>query len=145
MELLRKFFTLRPSDQVFLGLVCIPAVGVIRLALTFLPYQSLKRLLSACPEKAEAPLALVRRVAWGVRNAARAIPGATCLTQALAAQFLLARLGYPSQIRIGVAKDSDGELLAHAWLLSNGSVVIGGSMQELSRYVVLTEISARSS
>jgi Transglutaminase-like superfamily len=79
-------------------------------------------------------------VAWGIRNAARVVPEATCFVQALAAQFLLARSGTPSQIRIGVAAGPGGEFVAHAWLLTDGRVVVGGSASELRRYTVLTDL-----
>jgi hypothetical protein len=50
----------------------------------------------------------------------------TCLTQALAAQVLLARSGDQSDLRIGVTRDSNGKFLAHAWLERQGAVLIGG-------------------
>jgi hypothetical protein len=65
------------------------------------------------------------------------VPGASCLTQALAAQYLLARSGHRSQLRVGVAQDPSGRLLAHAWLVSDGRVVIGGSSRKLARYSLL--------
>jgi hypothetical protein len=74
-------------------------------------------------------------------GAARIVPGATCLTQAFAAQLLLARAGYRSQMRIGVAKDEQGQFIAHAWLISNDRVVVGGSSEDLRRYVSLTDLS----
>jgi hypothetical protein len=36
--------------------------------------------------------------------------------------------------------DSAGHLLAHAWLVSDGRVVVGGSSRELARYVLLSDI-----
>ena len=65
-------------------------------------------------------------VVWAVRGVSRAVPGATCLTQALAAQILLSRRGCSSRLRIGVARGPAGGLLAHAWLESDGVVVLGG-------------------
>jgi len=71
------------------------------------------------------------RVAWAVEMASRCTPGAkSCLTQALAAQVLLDRRGYPALLHIGVAKGEQGRFQAHAWLESKGTVVIGGSEQE---------------
>jgi hypothetical protein len=65
-------------------------------------------------------------VVWAVRSVSRVVPGATCLTQALAAQVLLSRRGCMSRVRIGVARGPAGGLLAHAWLESDGVVVLGG-------------------
>lgn len=136
---LTKFLALKGSDKVLL-FACVPVVAATRLGLTLLSYNRLKRWL---PDGDGARLASdeeVRRLAWSVRNAARVVPGATCLTQALAAQFLLARSGRRSQIQIGVAQDSGGQVVAHAWLISNGHVVIGGSQGELQRYKFLAEL-----
>ena len=136
---LKKFLALSRSDKLLL-FSCVPVVAATRLGLTLLSYKTLKRWL---PDGAGAKLASddeVRRLAWGVRNAARVVPGASCLTQALAAQFLLARSGRRSQIQIGVAQEAGGQVIAHAWLISNGSVVIGGSQRELQRYKFLAEL-----
>jgi hypothetical protein len=62
----------------------------------------------------------------------RYLPHATCLTQALAAQALLFRSGFPAQVEIGVAKDDDRRLSAHAWVVCYGQVVLGG--QQSDRY-----------
>ena len=68
-----------------------------------------------------------RVVAWSVAAASRLVPGANCLTQALAGQLLLARRGRASRIRIGVRPGPNGALLAHAWLLSGSRVLLGGA------------------
>lgn len=135
----RKFLALNAADKLLL-FACVPVVAATRLGLTLLSYNTLKRWL---PDRAGARLASdedVRRLAWSVRNAARVVPGASCLTQAMAAQFLLARSGRRSQIQLGVAKEPGGRVVAHAWLISNGHVVIGGSPGELQRYKFLAEL-----
>jgi hypothetical protein len=77
----------------------------------------------------------VDRVVWAVRAAARYVPAATCLTQALAAQSLLTSNGHPSQLHIGVAKGPDREFGAHAWVRCHDRVVLGGG--GLDRYTPL--------
>ena len=77
----------------------------------------------------------VERVEWAVNRAARYVPGATCLTQALAAQSLLRRSGHASQLHIGVARGPGREFGAHAWLQCHDRVVIGGT--DLDRYTPL--------
>jgi transglutaminase superfamily protein len=72
----------------------------------------------------------VQDVVWAVRRVSRAVPGATCLTQALAAQVLLSRRGYASRLRIGVAHAPGDGLRAHAWLESDGLIVLGGAPVE---------------
>ncbi len=74
------------------------------------------------------------RIAWAVRTASRYIPGSrNCLIQALAAQVLLRQKGLPSQLRFGVAREQRSRLQAHAWLESQGKIVIGGSDRERFR------------
>jgi hypothetical protein len=48
-----------------------------------------------------------------------------CLTEALTVRTFFQRRGYPAELRIGVLKSPIGQLLAHAWLESEGAVVIG--------------------
>lgn len=59
-------------------------------------------------------------------------PDRPCLTQALAARYLLSRGGVPSVLQIGVTRDGS-ELQAHAWLEREGVVIIGGE-QSPARY-----------
>ena len=76
------------------------------------------------------------RIAWAVAAASPLIPsGSNCLLRAIAAGIMLRRYGFDSDLKIGVAKSSDGALAAHAWLESAGQVVIGDF--ELDRYVAL--------
>ena len=76
------------------------------------------------------------RVAFMVRAASNAFPGGhNCLVQALAAETMLLRRGYPAELRIGVANPTAQGFKAHAWLESEGLVVIGDF--ELESYVPL--------
>jgi hypothetical protein len=83
------------------------------------------------------------RIAWAVRVARRYVPAATCLSQALAVRTLFRRQGYPAQLRIGVTKGERGQLEAHAWVESEGKIVIGGS-QDLARYTPLPSLQGES-
>ena len=78
-------------------------------------------------------------MASSVRRASLYFPSASCLTQALATQVLLARRGQLSTLRIGVIKGADGELKAHAWVENNGKVIIG-SRRNLRSYTVLNRL-----
>jgi hypothetical protein len=68
-----------------------------------------------------------------VQSAARYVPGAVCLPQALAVQFLLSRRGIMTELKLGVAK-CEGAMQGHAWLESEGKPVFGGTPQSLSGY-----------
>ena len=82
----------------------------------------------------------MRRIAWGISAAARLVPFATCLTQALAGQYMLARSGKASQIRIGINRDAAPKLAAHAWLISGDHIVLGGSSHSLRDFAHLVTV-----
>jgi len=138
MERLRRFRSL-PAEDRRRFLVALPVVAAVRAALWVLPFGKLRSLiarparrrpgwLTRSPDEAD-------RIAWSVESAARYVPRATCLTQALAGEVLLRRAGHPAEVRIGVAKDPAGTLEAHAWVESGGRVVIGD--HDLHRFTTL--------
>jgi Transglutaminase-like superfamily len=105
----------------------------IRVGLWVLPFATLRsvlRRLAAGESKrhsAEAP-GRPALVVWAVEAVGNRLPAiGTCLTQALAAHVLLARMGQRSDLRIGVKRSADGKFAGHAWLEQDGTVLIGGS------------------
>lgn len=123
-----RLLDLAPADRRLL-LEAIPLVLAIRLGLWLLPFRTLRRLLEKAVSEDRGPDGedrIVERVAWAVKAASRRVPAATCLTQALAAQVLLRRRGLSPRLHIGVAKDENARLLAHAWVESEGRIVVGG-------------------
>jgi hypothetical protein len=61
-----------------------------------------------------------------VASAARFVPRATCLTQAIAAHWLLRQGGFPAVLYLGVLRGPGAVFRAHAWVESDGRVLIGG-------------------
>lgn len=77
----------------------------------------------------------IRRICFVLTHLSRLVPWRSdCVPQALAAQRWLAAKGIASEIRIGVENPKDGEFGAHAWLIHEDRVLIGG---EIDRYSVL--------
>lgn len=68
------------------------------------------------------------RAAWAAHAIGRRfLPERPCLTQALVLQYLLLRRGDDAaELHIGVTKDKEGALQAHAWVERKGRVLIGG-------------------
>lgn len=114
---------------------CLAVVSAVRLALAFSSYNRVRGLVTRLDARRDATVADLRRVAWGVAAAARLVPGATCLTQALAGQYLLARQGNSSKISIGIERGTGDELKAHAWLMSGDHIVLGGSINGFTHLV----------
>ncbi len=83
------------------------------------------------------------RLSYLVRRVSRAVPGATCLPQAVALKWMLARRRIACRLRIGVRHGPDGAFQAHAWLeTSSGEVILGGA-QSPAQYKPLPFETAR--
>ena len=65
------------------------------------------------------------RIPWAIERSTSILPGTyTCLVRALAAEVLLIRRGYPATVQLGVDL-SDDDFEAHAWVESEGEVIVG--------------------
>ncbi len=119
-------------------------LGAIRPGLRLLPFQTVRRLLSRIARgSAKASSSSIppstEQVVRAVTVAGRYVPKVgtgVCLTEALAAQTMLARRERPALLRIGVIKGEENRLQAHAWVESGGEVVIGGEA-DLDRFTRL--------
>jgi hypothetical protein len=67
------------------------------------------------------------------------VPGASCLTQAMALQYLLARAGHASELFVGVRQDEAGAFQAHAWLACNARTVLGAAGTRLEDFTMLAQ------
>jgi Transglutaminase-like superfamily len=111
----------------------------VRIALTLLPFRTLRRLLTRqahlgsakqVPTKSE-----IDNIVWALGAAGRKFPAiGTCLSQALAGYAWLGSKGYSTDLRIGVNHDSGGKFTAHAWLQRGEIVVMGYIGREHERY-----------
>jgi hypothetical protein len=138
MRQLTKFFAL-PAEDRRAFVVSIALLCVIRLSLWVVPFRWLRsavRRVASPPHGAPDPTpGEAERTVQAIEAAARCVPGATCLTQALAAEILLRRAGHPAAIHVGVAKTSSGDLAAHAWIEGDGRVLLGD--HDLDRFTPL--------
>jgi hypothetical protein len=125
---LRRLLRLDPEERSLLTSALL-LESVIATALWLLPFRSAAKLvtrLGASNGKRASDPRVVERVAWAVAAASRHLPfGASCLTQALVSQLLLARRGQDARLRLGVATSGAGKLHAHAWVESEGKIVVG--------------------
>ena len=148
MRLFRMFFGFSRVDQLRLVRAAF-LILFIRLGLQLMPFRTLRRLLSKMGRVRQDALppdeVSIRQVVWAVSAAGRRMPWAsTCLTRALAAQVMLGRLGEPTALSIGVAKDEQDKFKAHAWLESRGEVVIGGE-ESLTEFTKLPDLERKIS
>ncbi|MGH7914670.1 MAG: lasso peptide biosynthesis B2 protein [Candidatus Binataceae bacterium] len=133
---LAKFFQLPLADQRLLMRAALAVVGA-KLAIRTLHLPAARAAVTRLECLGWIVMqARADRIVWAVEVAGRAIPGMkNCLVQAVAAEAMLIRAGHPCELRIGAAKNRPGQLIAHAWLESEGRVLIGEF--ELDRYTPL--------
>lgn len=102
-----------------------------RLAVWFVPFRRLAtglgdKMAESPAEDIEAQRAAAARIGWAVRALGRRLPWMSqCLVQAVAATWMLQRRRIPSTLYFGLAKDTGGELQAHAWVRSGTQVLTG--------------------
>jgi hypothetical protein len=125
LRLLREYLRL-PAVERALVLRAAVSVAGYRVALSVLPFRRIAvRAPVAAPRAAASPSVRPDRIAWAVRACARRVPGASCLTRALATRWLLAREGVDSTLHYGWRKDDRNRLQAHAWIACDGEILMG--------------------
>jgi hypothetical protein len=110
---------------------------LIRLMLLLAPFEVVHRRARSAARRDPAASredGVVGTVSWAVAAAARRLPFATCLSQALAVQFLLARRGIESRLWLGARRTEVGRFSAHAWVQCGGRFVIGGPTEGFSLF-----------
>lgn len=127
MRRLHRFLLLHPQDQ-RLVLHAAALFILLGLGIKWVRFHRLLRLVarasrSDARQTNGAGALTLQRGVWAVRAAARAIPRARCLTQALVGRVLLGRQGLPVNLRIGVRTDDGFE--AHAWIECAGRAILG--------------------
>lgn len=115
----------------------VPVVHQLQQRLPFVRWRKLLERPAPGTPRDAAP----REVAWAVKVAADYLPGEyKCLPRAYAAHVLLARHGHGSEVRVGVARDAQGKVEAHAWVVCDGQTVIG-QVEDMQRFVPLPDFS----
>lgn len=128
----RRWRELSAAERVLL-LRAFVVVAAVRVSLWTLPLGVTRRVAATTGRGIGSHS--VERLAWAVAVASRYLPRATCLPQAVALQALLIHAGHESRLEIGVTKDGDRRIEAHAWVTCGGRVVIGGP--EVGRYELM--------
>jgi hypothetical protein len=101
-------------------------------------------LIKRAPVKRAAASIPLNRLLRAMDAAGRNVPRATCLVQAMAGQVFLARHGHQTDLRIGVLKDqSEKRVKAHAWLESQGLVLLGGAVEPYIAFPTLGDLEFR--
>lgn len=135
MKPLETFLRLKPGEQKLI----LQALALLASCWVRMRLQSFERVQGWATRSGQG-VAQVEQLTWAIKVASRRIPGVTCLSQALTLQHFLSRNGHCSELRIGVDK-LNGKLVAHAWLVLDDRVLIGGPA--LENYKLLAAWSTR--
>jgi hypothetical protein len=138
MQALKRFLHLSKQERLLVFQAAF-AMYLIRLSLALFSLRTVHRLAVKITQRCDEPLS-ADRIVWAVRSAARFVLGSSCLVQALAAQSLLVRHGYRPLLTIGVTKNEDSRLGAHAWVTCENEVLIGG--HEAANYTALLNLES---
>lgn len=115
------------------------ALAVIRLILTIKGYRSVLRHIDRVVPRA-GPRIHMGLLAWAVETVAPVVPHATCMTQALTLRYLAAREGLACTIRIGVKQDQGKPFEAHAWVIADGKIMIGGKDETIATFTRIVDL-----
>ena len=128
MNAIRKFARLNTHERRLI-LRTMAILLWVRLTLRLIPIRWMYRVR---PRRPGPPTAeTTDRLLWSVTCAGRWIPGLTCLVQAFALHLLMAGEGRESRVQVGFT-NRNGALEAHAWVESEGQILLGGP--DVARY-----------
>ena len=139
MKRLSKLFQLNSIEKILLcqGLFILL---LVRLGLLLMSFAKLKQIVDRTPRLIANQQSIIipscAQITWAVNVVGNLPPSAKCLARALTAQVLLHCCSYQSTLVIGVTKNQQGDLNAHAWVEKDGKIIMGGS-PHISRYHVL--------
>lgn len=117
---------------------------IVRIMLWILPFSYIQKISGDLTvnhdKKSKSHNISLNKILYSVDITSKYVPLCTCLTRALAAQILLKRENYNSNIKIGVLKDN-GKLDFHAWLEVDNKIVLGESETE---YIQLLDLGEKT-
>lgn len=120
-------------------------VILIRIGLWVLPFRVMRKLIEKNNNTKLQPSTwpTPEQITGSVLISSQRVPQASCLTQALAAKYLLQKYGHPAELRIGITRSSNSQFEAHAWVESNEKIVIGGTKTDLEQFTELPAFENR--
>jgi hypothetical protein len=123
-------FLRKPSREQRLLAAAAALHVIVAIAVRILPFGRVRRLLDPISRGGHRPQRAAGaegRVIQAVRTVSAALPGATCLTEALVARVLLRRVACETTLCFGVSNERPAgrRFDAHAWLERRGLTLVG--------------------
>ena len=137
MGVVARLARLPPEQRALLARAALWLV-LARLGLATLPFLRVRALCERASRGRPLAGRPASEIRWALLAAARRLPGTRCLPRALALQALLRQAGVESELRIGVAKDRQGGLVAHAWVDRAGEPFLAD--EDLTAYTALSPL-----
>jgi hypothetical protein len=129
-----RFFKRSAAERrLFIEAFCL--LGLARFVILVVPFRRiapfLGQVMTESSHDAHECDPLTERISWAVQTAARYTPWQSkCLAQAMTAKMMLKYRNISSTLYLGVAKNDDTGLSAHAWLRCGERILTGGSVRE---------------
>lgn len=140
-----KCFFKKSSKEKLMFIQAFILCGVFRGLILLVPFNKLKQYMGtynkeSSPEMNISQYSIAKKIAWAVNRASYITPWESkCLVQALTAQRMLKRRHIISTLYLGIAKEGNSNLVAHAWLRCGVMIVTGG--QEMSNFREIAKFS----
>ena len=131
--MIRRLARLSTAERALLVRAAVNLVSA-RIALSLVGFRRTRRLFAMRPSPHTSEWS-PHRVAWAVQAVSRVVPGSTCLVRSLTLERLLRSDGHPARLRLGVAHAAAARLAAHAWVESDGAVLLAEPGFEVLEHV----------
>lgn len=144
MNELKKFVKLRLEYKVLLAEAYV-TLGLSRFALMTTEFKKTAKRLGNTMQKNSAPLnekqrLTAKKIDWAVNVMSRyTFWESKCLVKAVAAKHMLNRRNLANTLYLGMAKDDQGNLQAHAWIECSDLSLTGSSTAD--RFTVVSSFS----
>lgn len=136
-----RFFDLKLEYKLLLT-EAVLMLGISRILLLTLEFKKIPQHLGehmkeSPNELTESHFSKVKKVSWAVNiMSGHTFWQSKCLAQAMTAKVMLNRRNIKSTLYLGVAKDDEGKMIAHAWVKSCGVTLTGAKGME--RFTVVS-------
>lgn len=138
-----RLFKLSWHEFIMLSEVFI-LTGIFRMAILIVGFKKITKIFCKYREESteqinDTEMAKIKKIMWAVSIVSKHTPWESkCLVKALTAQRILAKYKISSTLFLGVAKDKENKLIAHAWLKTGSEIVTGnedlGMFTEVARF-----------
>lgn len=130
-----KFLKLSWSEKI-LFIEAFLLTGIIRFAIVFVPFKKVAKVFGKINEESiehvsDSDKLIINKIIWAVNVIGRHTPWESkCLVKALTGQIMLKNRKLDSTLYLGVAKDEENKLIAHAWLRCGADIITGDDVRE---------------